>query len=89
MGLIRAAVGAIGGTLADQWKDFLVVPDHLPQTAAIFPAVAHGKVAGRGANMKASSAIITNGSKIIVPEGYGLLTFQDGELTAFAAEPGA
>ncbi len=89
MGLIRAAVGAIGGTLADEWKDFLVVPNRLPQTAAVFPAVAHGTDAGRGANTKASSAIITNGSKIIVPEGYGLLTFQDGELTAFVADPGA
>uniref|UniRef100_UPI0013DDBF28 SPFH domain-containing protein n=1 Tax=Specibacter cremeus TaxID=1629051 RepID=UPI0013DDBF28 len=35
-----------------------------------------------------SQAIVTNGSKIVVPEGYGLLLFQDGELTAFADEPG-
>ena len=89
MGLIRAAAGAIGGTLADQWIDFLTVPSGLPQTAAFFPAATRGTNAGRGSDTKASEAIITNGSKIVVPEGYGLMTFEDGELTSFAAEPGA
>lgn len=89
MGLIRAAVGSIGGTLADQWKDFHTVPQGLTQTAAFFPAVRNGTNAGRGSNVKASEAIITNGSRIVVPEGYGLLTFQDGQLTSLVAEPGA
>ena len=35
MGLIQAAVGAIGGTLADQWKDFYTVPEGLAPTAAL------------------------------------------------------
>ncbi|MBQ0133112.1 MAG: SPFH domain-containing protein [Comamonas sp.] len=89
MGLIQAAVGSVGGTLADQWKDFYTVPDHLPPTAALFAAVPRGTNAGRGANTKGSSNIITNGSKIVVPEGYGLLLFQDGAITGFAAEAGA
>lgn len=89
MGLIQAAVGAIGGTLADQWKDFYTVPDGLPPTAALFAAVLRGTNAGRGANTKGSSNIITNGSRIVVPEGYGLLLFQDGAITGFASEPGA
>jgi membrane protease subunit (stomatin/prohibitin family) len=88
MGLVQAAVGAIGGTLADQWKDFYTVPDGLPPTAALFAAVPHGTNAGRGANTKGSSNIITNGSKIVVPEGYGLLLFQDGAITGFAAQAG-
>ncbi|MBX3687897.1 SPFH domain-containing protein [Dokdonella sp.] len=89
MGLIQAAVGAIGGTLADQWKDFYTIPDGLPSTAALFAAVPRGTNAGRGSNTKASSNIITNGSKIVVPEGYGLLLFQDGKITALAAQAGA
>ena len=88
MGLIQAALGSIGGTLADQWKDFYTVPDGLPPTAALFAAVPRGTNAGRGANTKGSSNIITNGSKIVVPEGYGLLLLQDGAITGFAAEPG-
>ena len=88
MGLVQAVVGAVGGMLADQWKDFFTVPDGLPPTAALFAAVPHGTNAGRGSNTKGSANIITNGSKIVVPEGYGLLLFQDGKITGFAAEPG-
>lgn len=88
MGFIKAFAGAIGGTFADQWKDFLTPPPHLAPTAAIFPAVAQGQDAGRGANVKGSEHIITNGSRIVVPEGYGLVTFQDGQLTGFIGEPG-
>jgi len=88
MGLIQAAMGAIGGSLADQWKDFYTVPAGVPATAAVFAAVQSGTNAGRGANTKGSANIITNGSKIVVPEGYGLLLFQDGAITGFAAQAG-
>lgn len=88
MGLIQAALGSISGTLADQWKDFYTVPSGLAPTAALFAAVPSGTNAGRGANTKGSSNIITNGSKIVVPEGYGLVLFQDGAITAFAAQAG-
>lgn len=89
MGLIRATVGAVGGSFADQWRDFLTVPQGLPQTAALFPALQRGTNAGRGSNTTASEAIITNGSRIVVPEGYGLLTFQEGALTSVTTDPGA
>jgi membrane protease subunit (stomatin/prohibitin family) len=89
MGLIQAVVGSIGGTLADQWQDFYTVPAGLPATAALFAAVAQGSNAGRGSNTRGSSNIISNGSKIVVPEGYGLLLFQEGGITGFVAEPGA
>ncbi len=88
MGLRQAVAGAVGGVLADQWKDFHTVPDGLPATAALFAAVPRGTNAGRGSNTAGSSNIISNGSKIVVPEGYGLLLLQDGAVTAFVAEPG-
>lgn len=88
MGLVQAVSGAVGGMLGDQWKDFYTVPDGLQPTAALFAAVPRGTNAGRGSNTHGSSNIITNGSKIVVPEGYGLLLFQDGKITGFAAEPG-
>jgi len=88
MGLVQAVVGAVGGMLGDQWKDFYTIPDGLPSTAALFAAVPRGTNAGRGSNTHGSSNIISNGSKIVVPEGYGLLLFQDGKITGFAAEPG-
>ena len=88
MGLFQAVVGSVGGMLADQWKDFYTVPDGLASTSALFAAVPRGTNAGRGSNTKGSSNIITNGSKIVVPEGYGLLLFQDGKITGIATEAG-
>ncbi|PMC74984.1 SPFH domain-containing protein [Brachybacterium sp. UMB0905] len=88
MGFIQAFKGALGGMLADQWRDFLTVPDGLPQTAALFPAVPRGTNAGRGSNTRGSENVITNGSKIIVPQGYGLITVVDGRATGLITEAG-
>jgi len=88
MGLIKAALDSIGGMFADQWKDFYTVPDGLQPTAAIFAAVPRGTNAGRGSNTQASEGVISNGTKILVPEGYGLILMEDGAITGFAAEPG-
>jgi membrane protease subunit (stomatin/prohibitin family) len=89
MGLIQAAVGALGGSFADQWKDFLTIPAGIGPTAALFPAVPRGQNAGRGSNTHGSDGIITDGSQIIVPEGYGLVTMEQGAITGFAAQAGA
>lgn len=88
MGLFQAVSGAVGGTLADQWLDFFGVPDGIAPTAALFPAVRKGQNAGRGSNTSASDGVITSGSKIVVPEGYGLVLLEDGAFTGFAAQPG-
>lgn len=89
MGFIKSAMDSIGGMAADQWIDFLTVPAGIADTAALFPAVKQGENANRGENTEGSSNIITNGSKIVVPEGYALLTFQDGAVTGLVAEAGA
>ncbi|MCC7127443.1 MAG: SPFH domain-containing protein [Microbacteriaceae bacterium] len=88
MGLLKAIAGAISGTLSDQWKDFYTVPDDLAPTDAVFAAVPRGTNMGKGSNTGSSADVITNGTKILVPEGYGLLLMQDGSITGFAAEPG-
>lgn len=88
MGLIQAAVGAISGALADQWKDFYTVPGALENTAAFFPAAVRGTNTDRGSNTKLSQAVISNGSKIVVPEGYALLTLEDGAVTAVTTQAG-
>ena len=88
MGFIKAFSGAIGGAFADQWKDFLVPRPGVTATTAIFEAVPQGTNAGRGSNTSGSTNIITNGSKIVVPEGTALVTLQDGAITGLVAEPG-
>ncbi len=88
MGFIKAFTGAIGGTFADQWKDYLVPRNDLTATAGVFPAVMQETNNERGSNTKSSENIITNGSTIVVPEGTALITMQDGEITNFIAEAG-
>lgn len=88
MGFIKAFAGALGGTFADQWKDFYTPKQNVPATAALFQAVPQGTNADRGENTEGSSNIITNGSKIVVPEGTALITIQDGAITGMVAEPG-
>ena len=88
MGFIRAFAGAIGGTFADQWKDFILPRPDITATTAIFEGVPQGTNAGRGANTKGSQNIITNGSRIVVPEGTAMITMQEGSVTGIIAEPG-
>ena len=88
MGFIKAFSGAISGTFADQWKDFYGPRQGVPATAGLFEAVAQGTNAGIGENTKGSQNIISNGSKIIVPEGTALITMQNGAITGCIAEPG-
>ena len=88
MGFIKAFTGALGGTFADEWKDFYVPRGNVPATAAKLGAEKKGTDAGRGENTKGSENIITNGSKIVVPEGTALITLQDGAITGCITEPG-
>ena len=88
MGFIKAFAGALGGTFADQWKDYYTPLSGVPATAAVFRAVPNGTNNGRGENTKGNDNIITNGSKIVVPEGTALITLQDGQITGIVTEPG-
>lgn len=88
MGFVRAFKGAIGGTLGDQWVDFYAPKDYLSVTAAVFPGAAIGTNNNRGANVKGNENVISNGSKVIVPEGTALVTIQDGAITNVITEAG-
>lgn len=88
MGFIKAFSGAISSTFADQWKDFYMPRANVPGTAAVFQAVPQSQNNGRGENFKGNENIISNGSKIVVPENTALITLQDGAITGIIAEPG-
>lgn len=89
MGLVKAVSGAIGGVLGDQWLDFYTVSPNQKPTVAISRAQKVGTDSSRGSNVSGSQDVITNGSKLIVPEGYGLVLIENGQFTGFVTEPGA
>lgn len=84
MGLIKAALNALGGTLEDQYKEYIYC-DSLPTD--ILAAKGHKRVSGRGTN-KGDDNIITDGSAIAVNEGQCALIVVDGKVTEVAAEAG-
>ena len=88
MGFIRAFSGSLGGTFADQWKDYYGPQPGVSATAALFSGVPMGTNNARGANTQGNKNIITNGSKIIVPEGMAMVTVQDGAITGLVTTPG-
>ena len=88
MGFIKAFAGAIGGTFADQWLDYYGPRGGSSPTAAIVPGALMGVNGNRGENYKGNYNIISNGSKVIVPEGMAAVTVQDGAITGIITEVG-
>ncbi len=85
MGLIKAGIGAIGGTLADQWKEFFYC-DALP--ADVLVRKGQKRTSSRSSNTKAENNIITSGSGIAVADGQCMMIVEQGKIVEVCAEPG-
>ncbi|MCR4719542.1 MAG: SPFH domain-containing protein [Firmicutes bacterium] len=85
MGLIRAGIGALGGTLADQWKEFFYC-DSL--SAEIIMSKGEKRIGGRSSNRKGDDNIISNGSGIAVADGQCMLIVEQGKVVEVCSEPG-
>ena len=85
MGLIKAIVGATGGVLADQWKEYFYC-DALP--ANVLCKRGQKKTSGRSSNTKGDENIITQGSVIAVADGQCMLIVDQGKVVDVCAEPG-
>ena len=85
MGLIKAGVGALGGTLADQWKEFFYC-DSL--SADVIMIKGEKRIGGRSSNRKGNDNIISNGSGIAVADGQCMLIVEQGKIVDICAEPG-
>ena len=89
MGFIKAIAESVGGMFADQWIDFYGPSDELPGTAVVFPGIKKGRNSRRGANTKGNDNIITDKSRVIVPEQTALMTMENGAITGLITVPGA
>lgn len=85
MGLIKAGIGALGGVLADQWKEFFYC-DSLENDVLV--AKGQKRVSGRSSNTKGSDNIISNGSGIAVADGQCMIIVEQGKVVEVCAEPG-
>ena len=85
MGLIKAGIGAVGGTLADQWKEFFYC-DALPND--VLMRKGEKRTSGRSSNTRGNDNIITNGSGIAVADGQCMIIVEQGKIVEVCAEPG-
>lgn len=85
MGLIKAGAGALGGVLADQWKEFFYC-DSLDSEVMVVKG--SKRISDRSSNTKASDNIISNGSGIAVADGQCMLIVEQGKVVEVCAEPG-
>ena len=85
MGLIKAGIGALGGTLADQWKEFFYCE---AIDNEIMMEKGQKKIGTRSSNTKGNDNIISNGSGIAVADGQCMIIVEQGKVVEVCAEPG-
>ncbi|MBQ6797454.1 MAG: SPFH domain-containing protein [Clostridia bacterium] len=85
MGLIKAITGAVGSTLADQWKEFFYCE---ALDADVLAVKGQKQITDRSSNTKGSDNIISNGSGIAVADGQCMIIVDQGKVVEVCAEPG-
>ncbi len=85
MGLIAAGLGAVGGVLADQWKEFFYC-DAIDKNVLVVKG--QKRISGRSSNTKGNDNIISNGSVIAVADGQCMIIVEQGKIVEVCAEPG-
>ncbi len=85
MGLIKAALGAAGGVMADQWKEYFYC-ESIPEDVMAVKGL--HRISGRSSNYKGSENIISNGSVVAVADGQCMIIVDQGKVTELCAEPG-
>ena len=85
MGLIKAAVGAVGGQLADSWLDYIQAAEMGSTTIMCRGVQVSNK---RSSNKKGNENVISNGSKIVVGPNQMMFLVEDGKIIDYTAEAG-
>ena len=85
MGLIKAAMGAAGGVMADQWKEFFYC-DAIPEN--VLAVKGQKKTSKRSSNTKGDDNVISNGSVIAVADGQCMLIVDQGKIVDMCAVAG-
>ena len=85
MGIIKAGLGAVGSTMADQWKEFFYCE---AMDKEVMVVKGRKKTSGRSSNKHGSDNIITSGSGIAVADGQCMMIVEQGKVVEVCADPG-
>lgn len=83
MGLIKALTSSTGSAFGDQFKEFVECPAVDKNVLIARGVVKHGD-----GNKNPSEGVISNGSKITVPQGWAMMLVDNGKVVEFSSEPG-
>ena len=87
MGIIKATLSAIGGSLADSWQEVLEA-DNMSDTTIFTKGVKVRSGDRRNSNKRGTDDTISNGSVIHVYPGQFMLLVDGGKVIDFTAEEG-
>ncbi len=87
MGIIKAFSDAVGGTLADQWKE-IITAGYFDEHTVVSPGVLKSSNRGRGVNSTGSEDIISNGTQIFIPENTAAFIFSQSAIEEIITTPG-
>lgn len=85
MGLIKAAMGSLSGTLGDQWLEYIYC-ESLDEDILMTKGMK--KVGRRNANKMGEDDVISDGSKIAVNDGQCMIIVEQGKIVELCAEAG-
>ncbi len=85
MGLIKAALGAIGGNLGDQWKEYFYCDS---MSSDVLAVKGKKRIGDRSSNRHGEDNIISDKSVIAVNEGQCMMIVENGKVVDLCAEPG-
>jgi len=83
MGIIKAFLEGVGGSLADQWIDVVEPEDMGDQTVFV-----RGVKVKKGSNTKGNDDYITDGSVVHVYDNQFMILTDGGKVIDYTAEPG-
>ena len=86
MGIIRAAINAVTGGLADSWLE-VIEPSPMGNNDVIVPGQAVDQ-RGRSQNKKGGENLVSNGSIIHVYDNQMMIMLDGGKVVDYTAEPG-
>ena len=87
MGIINALKDSIASTFADQWKE-IITASEFDEHTLVAPGILKTKNLGRGNNKPGSDGVISNGSKIFVPENTAAFVFNQSAIESIILLPG-
>lgn len=88
MGFLKAFGGAISGSFANQWLEYMAPPANMTDHVLLAKAVTVKSNGSENNDNEENANVISNGSKFLVPDNTCLILVKNGGIEAVISEPG-